>query len=66
MAILLSKSCNDSLYLPVSKRRDDKSLCTTQKLILILKVHICDGNYSLVCVLIEIESSLLQPLEVSW
>ena len=54
------------MYLPVSKRGDDKPLCTAQELILILKVYISDGDPTFVHVLNEIETGLLLPFKVSW
>lgn len=49
---------------PVSKRGNDQTLRTSQELVLIDKVYISDRDLTLVLVLQEIESGLLQPLKV--
>jgi len=54
----------DTSKLPVSEWRDDKPICTSQKLVLIDGVHITDGNNAFVVIFTEVESCLLQPLKV--
>lgn len=52
--------------LPVSQRRDDKPFSAAQKFILVDKTYVCDADNHFVGVLIEVETTLLQPLKVSW
>lgn len=49
---------------PIGQGSDDQTLCAAQELILVLKIHISDGDDAFVCVLIKVESSLLLPLKV--
>ena len=50
---------------PVGKRGDDEPLCATEELVLVLKVYVCDGDDSFICVLVEIKPWLLQPLKIT-
>ena len=60
------RACMRGECLPVSQGGDDKSLCAAQELILVDEVYISDGDLTLVCVLVEVEPSLLLPLKVCW
>lgn len=51
--------------LPVSQRRNDEPFSAAQELVLVDKTHICDVDNHLVCVLIKVEPTLLQPLKVA-
>ena len=53
-------------YAPISQGSDDQSVCTTQELILIAEINISDGDDAFIFILLEVESWLLQPLEVLW
>lgn len=50
--------------LPVSQWRNDKPFSTAQEFILVDKAHVCDVDDHLVRVLIEVETTLFQPLKV--
>lgn len=50
--------------LPVSQRCNDKPFSAAQEFILVDKAHICDVDDHLVWVLIEVKTTLLQPLKV--
>lgn len=50
--------------LPVSEGGDDQTVGTAQELVHVGEVYICDGDQTLVCVLLEVEAGLLQPLKV--
>lgn len=50
--------------LPVSEGGDDQTVGTAQELVHVGEVYICDGNQTLVRVLLEVEAGLLQPLKV--
>ncbi len=52
------------MTLPVSQRGNDKPFSTAQELILVDKAHVCDVDDHLVRVLVEVETTLLQPLKV--
>lgn len=52
-------------FLPVSQRGDDKPFSAAQEFILVDSGHICDVNDHLFGVLIEVETTLLQPLKVT-
>ena len=64
------KRCKDSLkkktyiYLPVSQRRNDKPVGTSQEFILINKIHISNGHHTLVSLLTEVEAWLFQPFKI--
>jgi len=49
---------------PVSEWGNDEPICASQELILIDGVHITDSNNTLVVILTEVETRLLQPLKV--
>ena len=40
---------------PVGERGNDESLCAPEELVLVLKVHVCDGDDGFICVLVEIK-----------
>ena len=44
------------IYLPVSQRRNDKPVGTSQEFILINKIHISNGHHTLVSLLTEVEA----------
>ena len=52
------------MYAPICKWGDNQSISAAQKLILIDKVHISDGNDTLVCVFFKVKSRLLQPFKI--
>lgn len=52
------------MCLPVSQWRNDQPFSTAQEFVLVDKAHICDVDSHLVGVLIEVETTLLQPLKV--
>jgi len=49
---------------PISEWSDDQALGTSEKLVLILEVDVCDRYHALVRLLDVIEASLFLPLEV--
>lgn len=51
--------------LPVSQWRNDKPFGAAQEFILVGEAHICDVDNHLVWVLIEVETTLLQPLKIT-
>lgn len=53
-----------TVSLPVSKRGNDQTLCTAQKLVLVDKIHICNRDLTLVLVFQKVESGLLHPFKV--
>ena len=50
---------------PVSERRDDESVGTAEELILVDAVPVGDADDAEVGVVFEVESRLLEPLEVA-
>lgn len=52
------------IYLPVSQRRNDKPVGTSQEFILINKIHISNGHHTLVSLLTEVEAWLFQPFKI--
>lgn len=50
--------------LPVSQWCNDKPFSASQEFILVDKAHVCDVDNHLVRVLIEVETTLLQPLKI--
>ena len=44
------------IYLPVSQRRNDKPVGTSQEFILINKIHISYGHHTLISLLTEVEA----------
>ena len=48
----------------VREGSDDKSLCTSEELVLIFKADVGDVDDTFVCVLVEVEANLLEPLKV--
>ena len=57
-------STGNKLPLPVSEWSDDQPVCTPYRLIHVGEVHVGDGDDAGVCVLVEVEAGLLQPLKV--
>ena len=52
------------VFLPVSEGGDDQTIGAPQELIHVGKVYISDGDQTLVRVLLEVETWLLQPLKI--
>ena len=51
---------------PVSQWSDHQSLCAAKELVLINELYICDPYQTFVHILVEVEPTLFQPLEVRW
>ena len=50
---------------PVSEWCNNKTVSATKELILIVKINISDGDKTLVVLLHEVESRLLQPFKIT-
>ena len=60
----MSKNVGDLCFIPVSERCDDKTFGAAQELVHVVEFDIRDANQTPVLVLFEVETSLLEPLEV--